>query len=145
MLIQFGANLEAMTHWQRQTALISAVTHGHHHVAEMLIKHGANNIEAKGKQDGATALMIASTLGNAESVSVLLKYGANAHAKNNVGMTAELMALVSGHSKVASMLERAVASSSSKQHGGSKKPKMADNRLEAMVKVKKQKKLNVCG
>ncbi len=110
----------------------------------MLIKYGANR-EAKGKQDGATALMIASTLGNAESVYVLLKYGANAHAKNNVGMTAELMVLVSGHSKVASMLERAVASSSSKQHGGSTKTKIADNRMVAMVKVKKQKKLNVCG
>lgn len=68
-----------------QTPLYVAAKLGHPHIAQLLLKLGAN-LEIKDKH-GMTALAIAAYLGNTEMCSVLVKYGANMLATDELGYT----------------------------------------------------------
>ena len=68
-----------------QTPLYVAAKLGHPHIAQLLLKLGAN-LEIKDKH-GMTALSIASYLGNTEMCSVLVKFGADMLSTDKLGYT----------------------------------------------------------
>lgn len=72
------------------TPLHEASNHGHHHLAQLLIKHGAN-INAAGPDD-ITPLHDAAICGSQKLVKLLIDKGADVNFKNKKGKTAQEIA-----------------------------------------------------
>lgn len=95
LLIQGGANVQAVTRIGAVTPLTLACTNGNAAVIEALVNAGANANSATA--DGATALMIAAASGSAGAVTTLLKHGADVNARESAhGQTALMFAAVKG-------------------------------------------------
>lgn len=69
------------------TPLHEATNHGHYHLAQLLVKHGAN-VNATGLDD-VTPLHDAASFGNQKLVKMLLDKGADPLFKNKKGKTAQ--------------------------------------------------------
>lgn len=69
------------------TPLHEATNHGHYHLAQLLIKHGAN-VNATGLDD-VTPLHDAASFGNQKLVKMLIDKGADPLFKNKKGKTAQ--------------------------------------------------------
>jgi ankyrin repeat protein len=87
VLLSAGADANAKTKNEGETALHAAAKEGHTGAAELLIKAGAN-VNAKTKLDKFTPLMEAAKDGNSELVKLLLKSGAKRKTKDRLGRTA---------------------------------------------------------
>ena len=69
------------------TPLHEATNHGHYHLAQLLVKHGAN-VNATGFDD-ITPLHDAASFGNQKLVKMLIEKGADPLFKNKKGKTAQ--------------------------------------------------------
>ena len=101
VLLSAGADVNAKTKNEGDTALHAAAKEGHTDAAALLIKAGAK-VNAKTKLDKYTPLMEAAKDGNAELVKLLLKSGAKRKIKDRLGRTAAKWG--SDHSEIVAIL-----------------------------------------
>jgi ankyrin repeat protein len=92
------------------TALMWSAQQNHHHIVDLLLKHGAN-LQAQ-CSDGSSVLHQAAYAGSTKAVQKLITYGADKHlslkrfldATNKDGSTPLLLACYAGHVEVVTCL-----------------------------------------
>jgi ankyrin repeat protein len=103
MLIDAGADLEAVGDPAGAHPLHLATLHGHAAMARLLIERGAT-LEARDGH-GRTPLIVAANFGKEDLAKLLLDAGADPLAKDDIyGETAILLAALSGNTKIAALL-----------------------------------------
>lgn len=123
-LIDAGTALDGAKHGNR--AVHFAASKGHARCLELLIEAGADldgaNLESK------TPLHCAAMRGAEECVRLLLNAGVGLDAKDGLGLTAQRMAQVSGHARVADLIAAEPARREAKQIGEAAEPGKACDR-----------------
>jgi len=101
-LIEEGADVNAKSHDDGETALMASSIGGHISCIKMLIVRGAD-VNARNNR-GETALMIASQTGHISCIEMLIASGADVNAKDNDGWTALMYASQKGDVRCVEML-----------------------------------------
>jgi ankyrin repeat protein len=102
LLLEKGANIEAISQFFHRSPLILAARRGYDAVVRLLLQEGAN-IEAADRW-GQTALILAARLGHLEVVRLLIEKGANIHAITEYKRTALHLAAKGGFNEVVRLL-----------------------------------------
>ncbi|XP_051537982.1 ankyrin repeat and SAM domain-containing protein 3 [Myxocyprinus asiaticus] len=134
-LLQQGAQLECKdAHgW---TALLHSTANGHQQMVKFLLDNNAN-ANVKEPLSGFTPLMEAAASGHEIIVQYLLNHGVRTEERNSKGETARALAIMYGHTKIASLIDmhvmRAKPSlyeelSSSEEEGSTPRVRSARNR-----------------
>ena len=104
LLLEAGANVNAVEPYKGQTALMWAASEGNASAADILIAHGAD-VHAKSK-GGSTPLLFAVRNDHADAARLLLDNGAGVDEAAADGTSALNMAVVNAYFDLASMLDR---------------------------------------
>ena len=99
LLIDGGADVNAMIKGTHETPLHFAVSEGHIAVVAVLLQNGADT-EIQ-DSNGVTVLLDGVIRDRATIVRMLLDAGANANSKNNLGQTALMLAALKGNMDIA--------------------------------------------
>ncbi|KAG7335586.1 hypothetical protein KOW79_000279 [Hemibagrus wyckioides] len=102
-LLQQGAELECKDR-RSWTALLHSTSTGHQQMVKFLLDNNAN-ANIKEPLLGFTPLMEAAASGHEIIVQYLLDHGARAEEKNFKGETARVLAMMYGHTKIASLID----------------------------------------
>jgi ankyrin repeat protein len=108
ILLDAGADVEAKTKIEKNTALLLAADQGHVKIVQMLIGNRSNVNVRDG--NGKTALIIAAARGHTDIVQLLLDKGADVNAKDQFENTALRNAEKYGGPEVTDLLRSAGAS-----------------------------------
>ncbi|XP_026056445.1 ankyrin repeat and SAM domain-containing protein 3-like [Carassius auratus] len=102
-LLQQGAQLECkdVRGW---TALLHSTATGHQQMVKFLLEHHAN-ANIKEPLSGFTPLMEAAASGHEIIVQYLLNHGVRTEERNMKGETARALAMMYGHTKIASLID----------------------------------------
>ncbi|XP_059381130.1 ankyrin repeat and SAM domain-containing protein 3 [Carassius carassius] len=102
-LLQQGAQLECkdVRGW---TALLHCTATGHQQMVKFLLEHHAN-ANIKEPLSGFTPLMEAAASGHEIIVQYLLNHGVRTEERNMQGETARALAMMYGHTKIASLID----------------------------------------
>ena len=107
VLLQHGANVDAVCDDEGSSALLYASVRGHKDIVRALIDAGAN-VNVAQKKDGYTALMLAALHAHADVVETLIRGGADVNAQcPDTRITA--LWLANGHETIIKALTRAGA------------------------------------
>jgi hypothetical protein len=115
-LIEEGADVNAKSHDDGETALMAASIGGHISCIDMLVVRGAD-VNATDK-NGMTALMVASQTGRIRCIEMLIARGAYVNAKDNDGWTALMYASQKGDVICVKMLIERGADVNAKDNNG---------------------------
>ena len=102
LLVETGANVNAVEPYKGQTALMWAASEGNAAAADILLAHGAD-VKAK-SSGGFTPLLFAVRNDRADAAKVLLDHGANVNDTAPDGTSALGMAVVNAYFDLAAML-----------------------------------------
>ncbi|XP_041937801.1 ankyrin repeat and SAM domain-containing protein 3 [Alosa sapidissima] len=103
-LLQGGAELERKDA-RGWTALLHSTSTGHQQMVKLLLDNNANaNVKEPGS--GFTPLMEAAAAGHEIIVQYLLDRGVRADERNSKGETARVLAMLYGHTKIASVIDK---------------------------------------
>ncbi|XP_039527712.1 ankyrin repeat and SAM domain-containing protein 3 [Pimephales promelas] len=113
-LLQHGAQLECkdVHGW---TALLHSTANGHQQMVKFLLEHHAN-ANVKEPLSGFTPLMEAAASGHEIIVQYLLNHGVRTEERNIKGETARALAMLYGHTKIASLIDMHVMRAKSSQY-----------------------------
>ncbi|XP_077101479.1 ankyrin repeat and SAM domain-containing protein 3 [Siphateles boraxobius] len=113
-LLQKGAQLECkdVHGW---TALLHSTATGHQQMVKFLLEHHAN-ANVKEPLSGFTPLMEAAASGHEIIVQYLLNHGVRTEERNIKGETARALAMLYGHTKIASLIDMHVMRVKSSQY-----------------------------
>lgn len=102
-LLQQGAQLECkdVRGW---TALLHSTATGHQQMVKFLLEHHAN-ANIKEPLSGFTPLMEAAASGHEIIIQYLLNHGVRTEERNMKGETARALAMMYGHTKIASLID----------------------------------------
>ncbi|KAK2870397.1 hypothetical protein Q8A67_024789 [Cirrhinus molitorella] len=103
-LLQQGAQLECkdVRGW---TALLHSTATGHQQMVKFLLEHHAN-ANIKEPLSGFTPLMEAAACGHEIIIQYLLNHGVRTEERNIKGETARALAMMYGHTKIASLIDK---------------------------------------
>ena len=110
LLLEGGADTEAVTPNTCVTPLLNAARRGDLALVRLLLTHGAA-VDVQNR-NGVTALSLAARQNHAEVVRLLLTHGAQVDGRSNRGDTALMLAAVGGHLETAQALVDAGADTS---------------------------------
>uniref|UniRef100_A0A671LFS8 Ankyrin repeat and SAM domain-containing protein 3-like n=1 Tax=Sinocyclocheilus anshuiensis TaxID=1608454 RepID=A0A671LFS8_9TELE len=113
-LLQQGAQLECkdVRGW---TALLHSIATGHQQMVKFLLEHHAN-ANIKEPLSGFTPLMEAAASGHEIIVQYLLNHGVRTEERSVKGETARALAMMYGHTKIASLIDMHVMRAKSSLH-----------------------------
>ena len=102
LLMQTGADINAVSEDRNNTALIDAVSEDDYEIVSIILEYHPD-LEKKSK-NGQTALIIASGHNNAEIVGLLMEQGANISTTDKLGMSAVSYAKMQQNETILSLL-----------------------------------------
>lgn len=104
LLMQAGADINAVSGDRNDTALIDAVSEDDYEIVSFILNYSPD-LEIKSK-NGQTALIIASGHNNADIVRLLVEHGASDNTTDKLGMSAIAYARLQNNSEIIELLSR---------------------------------------